>query len=182
VAFHESTPDRHLPQRALSWADFFFVKEIPMKRALSILLVLLAAAASASAQDKPNFVGTWKLTDPAQPDQFTATQIVVSQDASVLTVVTSGQMGEFKTTYNLDGSMGRSPLDFQGMTIDRATKLTWNEKKLTLTTTSDMNGQTMEFKSVVSLGADGSMIIESTFPDFQGGGAPITAKAIYKKA
>jgi len=153
-----------------------------MKRILTILAASLVLAAAAVAQDKPNFVGTWKLSDPAQPDAFTASQIVVAQDAGVLTVTTSGQMGEFKTTYNLDGSMGRSPLDFNGQTIDRATKATWNGNKLTLTTSSEMNGQTFEFKSVVSLGADGSMVIESTFPDFQGGGAPISAKATYKKA
>ena len=147
----------------------------------TLLAVLVLTAASAAAQDKPNFVGTWKLADPA-PDQFTATQIVVSQDATLLTVVTTSQMGEFKTTYKLDGTEGRSPLEFNGTTIDRATKATWNENKLTLWTGSEMNGQAFEFKSVVSLGPDGSMIVESTFPDFQGGGAPLHAKATYKKA
>jgi hypothetical protein len=44
-----------------------------------------------------------------------------------------------------------------------------------------MNGQTIEFRSVVSAGPDGTMIVETTFPDFQGGGAPITRKATYKK-
>jgi len=158
-----------------------------MTRVLSILLAVAIVAPAAAAQDKPaadhpSFAGTWKLTEPAQADQFTATQIVVSQDTSQLTVVTSSQMGEFKTTYPLDGSTGRSPLDFNGTTIDRATKMVWNDKKLTLTTTSEMNGQTIEFKSVVSLGADGSLVVDSTFPDFQGGGAPITMKAVYKKS
>jgi len=158
-----------------------------MSRVFSILLALAivapaAAAQDKPAQDKPNFVGAWKLTDPAQPDQFTATTIVISQDGTSLVVLTTSQMGEFKTTYPLDGSQGRSPLEFNGMTIDRATKMTWNDKKLTLVTTSDMNGQVIEFKSVASLAPDGSMVIESTFPDFQGGGGPITAKATYKKS
>jgi hypothetical protein len=90
-------------------------------------------------------------------------------------------MGEFKTTYKLDGTPGSSPLDFQGNVIDRTTQATWNENKLTLTAKSDMNGQTIEFRSVVSAGPDGTMIVETTFPDFQGGGAPITRKATYKK-
>jgi len=153
-----------------------------MKRVLSILLVLVAVAAVAAAQDKPNFAGTWKLADPAQADMMTASQMVVSQDAKVLTVTATSQMGEFTTKYNLDGTVGSSPLDFQGNTIDRATKAAWTGNKLTLTTTSDMGGQTIEFKSVVSLGADGTLIVESTFPDFQGGGAPINAKAVYKKS
>lgn len=154
-----------------------------MTRVLSILLAAVALVSTAAgAQDKPNFVGTWKLADPAQPDMMTSSQIVVAQDATQITVTTTGQMGEFKTTYKLDGSVGQSPLDFQGQTIDRATKATWNDKKLTLSATSDMGGQTIEIKSVVSLAPDGSMIVESTFPDFQGGGAPITSKATYKKS
>ena len=154
-----------------------------MKRIVALVLAAVALiAANGAAQDKPNFAGTWKLSEPAQPDQFTATQIVVSQDVTLLTVVVTGQMGEFKTTYKLDGTEGRSPLDFNGTTIDRATKATWNENKLTLWTGSEMNGQAFEFTSVLSLGSDGSMIVESTFPDFQGGGAPIKAKAVYKRS
>jgi len=159
-----------------------------MTRIFSVLLALAIVGSAASAQatpvqDKPNVAGTWKLSDPAQPDQTTATQIVVSQDASLLTVVmTTGQMGAIKTTYNLDGSPGKSPATVNGTTIDRTTKMSWNDRKLTLTNTTEVGGQAVEFKRVISLGADGSMTVESTFPDFQGGGAPITAKAVYKKA
>jgi hypothetical protein len=148
---------------------------------LSTVLALAFLVGSAAAQEKPNFAGTWKLAGDA-PDQFTPTQIVVAQDATLLTVTTTGQMGEFKTTYKLDGTAGSSPLDFQGNTIDRTTKATWNENKLTLSAVSDMGGQTIEIKSVVSGGPDGTMILETTFPDFQGGGGPITSKATYKKS
>ena len=156
-----------------------------MKRILSIVLalvVLAGAAGAAGTQEKPNFAGTWTLSDPAQPEMFMASRIVVSQDASLLTLVATNEMGEFKTTYNVDGSAGRSPLDFNGMTIDRSTKLAWNDNKLTLTTTSEANGQIIEFKTVMSLRPDGLMAVESTFPDFQGGGGPITQKAVYKKS
>ena len=152
-----------------------------MTRILSIALSVLALASAAAAQDKPSFVGTWKLVGEA-PDGFTPTQIVVTQDAALLSVTTTGQMGEFKTTYKLDGTAGSSPLDFQGNMIDRTTKATWNENKLTLSAVSDMGGQTIEIKSVVSAGPDGTMILETTFPDFQGGGGPITSKAAYKKS
>jgi hypothetical protein len=153
-----------------------------MNRILSALLAsLMLVAASAAAQDKPDFTGTWKLQGEAT-DMFTATQIVVAKDATTLTVTTTGQMGEFKTTYKLDGSAGSSPLDFQGNTVDRTTKMAWNDNKLTLTADSDMGGQAFEVKSVVSAGPDGSMIVETTLPDFQGGGAPITSKATYKKS
>ena len=153
-----------------------------MTRSLSAVIVCMALlGATASAQEKPNFVGTWKLADAATADMFTPTQITVAQDATVLTITTTGQMGEFKTTYNVDGTEGRSPLDFNGTTIDRMTKMAWDGNKLVLTSMSEMNGQTAEFKSVWSLTPDGTLATETTFPDFQGGGAPITAKANYKK-
>lgn len=153
-----------------------------MKRIPAMVLALVLLAAAAGAQDKPNFAGAWKLSEPAQPEVFMASRIVVSQDASLLTVVATNEMGEFKTTYNVDGSDGRSPLDLNGMTIDRSTKMAWNDNKLTLTTKSEANGQVIEFKTVMALRPDGSMAVESTFPDFQGGGGPITQKSVYKKS
>ena len=156
-----------------------------MKRIIAIVSILVAVAASsavAGAQDKPSFAGTWKLTEPAQPDMFTPSQLVVAQDATVLTLTATSQMGEFKTVYKLDGSAGRSPIDFNGQTIDRETKATWDGNKLALSTKSEMNGQTIEFKNVLSLNADGALLVESTYPDFQNGGAPITTKATYKKS
>jgi hypothetical protein len=152
-----------------------------MKRILSIALAVVTLAAAAAAQDKPSFIGAWKLAAEA-PDQFTPSTIVITQDGTNLAVVTSGQMGEFRTTYKLDGTAGPSPLEFQGNTIDRTTKMTWNENKLTLTASSDMGGQPFEIKSVVSAAPEGTMIVETTFPDFQGGGGPITTKATYKKS
>lgn len=149
---------------------------------LSILVAMAAFSAVAAAQEKPTFAGTWKLTDPAQPEMFTPSQLVVAQDATVLTLTATSQMGEFKTVYKLDGSAGRSPIEFNGQTIDRATKATWDGNKLALSTTSEMNGQTIEFKSVLSLNADGALLVESTYPDFQNGGAPITTKATYTKS
>ena len=65
--------------------------------------------------------------------------------------------------------------------IDRMTKMAWDGNKLVLTATSDMNGQAFEVKSIWTLTPDGTLSTETTFPDFQGGGAPITTKAEYKK-
>ena len=76
-----------------------------MKRVLSIALASVALVAAITAQDTPDFTGTWKLAGDA-PDQFTPSQIVVAKDATVLTVTVTGQMGEFKTTYKLDGTAG----------------------------------------------------------------------------
>ena len=152
-----------------------------MKRILSIVSMGLTLAVMAAAQDKPDFTGTWKLVGEAG-DQLTPSQIVVAKDTTLLTVTITGQMGEFKTTYKLDGTAGSSPLDFGGNLMDRTTKMSWNENKLTLTATGDMGNGAFEVKSVVSAGPEGTMVVETTFPDFQGGGGPITTKATYKKS
>jgi hypothetical protein len=154
-----------------------------MTRRWSMLavLTLVAAAAGVAAQQTPDFTGSWKLVGEA-PDAFTPTQIVVTSDGTLLTVTTTGQMGDIKTTYKLDGAASSSPLDLQGMTIDRQTTMKRTGDRLTLTSTSDMNGQAMAVSSVITAGPDGTMVVETTFPDFQGGGAPITTKATYKKS
>src|SRR3954447_26044783 len=105
-----------------------------MKHILSMVVAALVLVATVAAQEKPNFAGTWKIVGDAS-DMLTPSQIVVAQDTTLLSVTISGQMGEFKTTYKLDGTAGSSPLDFQGTSVDRTTKMTWNENKLTLTAT-----------------------------------------------
>jgi hypothetical protein len=153
-----------------------------MKRVLCALFACLALIAGPLAgQGKPSFAGTWKLSDPATPDMFTPTVMTVVQDATALTVTTTSQMGEFKTSYKLDGTEAPSPMNFNGTTIDRMTKLVWEGGKLLLITTSKVEAQSIEFKSAWSLTPDGALATETTFPDFQGGGAPITLKAIYRK-
>jgi hypothetical protein len=153
-----------------------------MKRVLSLVVLCIAVAGGAlvAGQEKPNFSGTWKLSTEAA-DMFTPQQLTVTQDAKTMTVTTTTQMGEVKTMYSLDGTETKSPFDFNGNTIDRVTKTAWDANKLLLTINSSFNGQSFESKAVWSLGADGALQIEATRPDFQGGGAPVTTKASYKK-
>lgn len=153
-----------------------------MMRLLGVVsLVVALSGLTAVAQDKPNFAGTWKLTSAPTDDPFTSPQMVVTQDAKTLIVTTSSQMGEIKTTYNLDGTEGSSPLDFGGNSMARTTKLTWESSKMVLGTKADFGGQAFETKAVWSLDATGTLLVENTRPDFQGGGGPVTTKATYKK-
>jgi hypothetical protein len=155
-----------------------------MQRAIvAVVLSFVFAGAGLAAQaTKPSFAGTWKLTSDASAGMFVASQLVAADDGKTLTVTTTAQFGENKTIYNLDGTEAKSPLDFNGTSIDRTTKAAWEGSKLVLTTKSDFNGMTFEIKQAWSLAADGTLEIESTMPDFQGGGAPTTTKATYKKA
>ena len=154
-----------------------------MNRACSLFAICLALAGSVLvAQDKPSFVGTWKLPADVQPEPFTPPQMVVVVEGKTMTVTGTSPMGEFKTIYNMDGTEAKSPIQFNGDTIDRVTKAAWDGNKLVMTVVASFNGQAFETKSVWSLGADGALLIEMTRPDFQGGGAPVTSKTTYKKS
>jgi hypothetical protein len=154
-----------------------------MRRTFNATCVLiLFLTALASAQAKPNFAGKWALTDPnAAGVGMNPTSMTVTQNDKTITLVTVGQMGEIKTVFNLDGTEAKSPIEIQGMSIDRVTKSAWDGNKLVLTTVSDFQGQSFETKQIWTLGADGTLTVDSTRPDFQGGGAPLTTKLVYKK-
>ena len=143
-------------------------------------LVLLVPTI-ALAQSKPNFAGKWTMSPAAGDVGMNPTSMTVTQDDKTLTLVSVGQMGEIKTIFNLDGTQAKSPIEIQGMSIDRVTKSAWDNNKLVLITVSDFQGQSFETKQVWTLGTDGTLTIDSTRPDFQGGGAPITTKLVYKK-
>ena len=137
-----------------------------------------------SGQAKPSFAGKWALVQDANAaagGMMVSAQMTVAQDEKTITVTTTGQMGEIKTVYNLDGTEAKSPLEFNGMSIDRVTKASWDGAKLVLVATSDFQGTKFETKQIWALGADGTLTMDSTRPDFQGGGAPVTTKLTYKK-
>ena len=153
-----------------------------MRRTFNIsTAVVLLLTTVGLAQAKPDFTGKWTLTSPdAASAGMNPTSLAVTQDAKTITLVANTQVGEIKTVVNLDGTPARSPIEIQGMSIDRTTKSAWDGNKLVLTTVSDFQGQTFETKQVWSL-ANGTLTIDSTRPDFQGGGGPVTEKLTYKK-
>jgi hypothetical protein len=157
-----------------------------MRRALTALTTLVlafAAIAAAQTPTKPNFAGKWTLSDPsAAGAMMIPASMTIAQDQKTVTLTTVGQMGEVKTVFNLDGTETKSPIDVQGTTIDRTTKASWDGSKLVMTTIANFQGQSFETKQTWTLNADGTLTVDATRPDFQGGGAPVTSKTVYKKA
>jgi len=144
-------------------------------------VLVLVFATLVSAQARPNFAGKWALAPGAGDVGMNPTSMTVTQDEKTFTITSATQMGEIKTVFNLDGTQAKSPLEIQGMSIDRVTKSAWDGSKLVLTTVSDFQGTSFETKQIWTLGADGTLTLDSTRPDFQGGGGPITTKLVYKK-
>ena len=160
-----------------------------MKRATTAVAALLIAA-TVIAQTPPNFAGKWTLV----PDPNAAPagggrgagglgqEATIVQDATSLTITRTTPVGSFTSTYKLDGSESKNTLNMQGNAIDQVSKAKWDGGKLLVNTTMNFNGNPVETSMVMSLDATGNLVVETTRPDFQGGGAPVTTKVTYKKS
>jgi len=155
-----------------------------MRRVLTILATVVSITIAA-AQAPPNFAGKWTLVpDPnGQPGMGgLGSEATITQDASTLTITRTNQMGTFTSNYKLDGSESKNVLNFQGNSVDQLSTAKWDAAKLLVNTKMDFGGNLVEIKMVMALDpASGNLLVETTRPDFQGGGAPITTKMAYKK-
>ena len=91
-------------------------------------------------------------------------------------------MGEVTSVYKLDGSESKNTLNFQGNVIDQLSKAKWDGGTLRVDTSMSFDGNPVNVTMALSLDVSGNLVVVSTRPDFQGGGAPVTTKATYKKA
>jgi hypothetical protein len=163
---------------------------------IAIAVVTMALSAGAYAQGKPDFSGKWVMdpaSAPAPPpgggapggggrggggagfgQEFTA-----KQDAATLTITRAQGDQTVTAVYKLDGSESKNTVAGRGGQQEQVSKATWEGNKLSIVTTLDFGGNTVEQKRVLSLEA-GNLVIEQTAPG-RGGGEPTTTKLVYKK-
>lgn len=162
-----------------------------MTRATTVVAALVFIAATVLAQTPPSFAGKWTLV--ADPNAAPAgggrggmgglgQDATIVQDATSLTITRTTPAGTFTSTYTLDGSESKNTMNMGGNAINQVSKAKWDGGKLLVNTTMNFNGNPVETSMVMSLDAAGNLVVETTRPDFQGGGAPITTKATYKKS
>jgi len=146
------------------------------------VLALVLCTAAASAQT-PNFAGKWILEpgSNATGQGGLGTQATITQDATSLTVKRTTQMGEFTSVYKLDGTESKNTLTIQGNAVEQLSKTKWDGGTLQVDTTMSFDGNPVQVSMKLSLDPSGNLLVESTRPDFQGGGAPVTTKTTYKK-
>lgn len=163
-----------------------------MRRNALILgaLSLVFAATTATAQDKPNFAGTWALvTDPNAPNPGRGggggglgQGGTITQDAKTLTITRTTQNGEIKIVYNLDGSDSKNMMMGRGGQTEQVSKATWEGNTLVVTTNFTMGEAAVAVTRTekYSLDASGQLVITTTAPG-RGGGEPQTTTRTYKK-
>jgi pectate lyase len=178
---------RDVPTRDYQRPIFTSKGVLNMRRAAIVMALAAVSLAPAGlvAQAIPSFAGKWTVVDAgggqgAGPGGLGQDAVVV-QDATTMTVTRTTPMGEVKSVYKLDGSESRNTFNFNGTAIDQVSKVKWSDGKLLINTSMNFDGNTVEVSMTMSLDPSGTLSVETTRPDFQGGGAPVTTKTTYKK-
>ena len=154
-------------------------------RAALALALTLTGVVAAAAQT-PNFSGKWAVVEAPGGGRGgfggLGQSAVIKQDAETMTITRTTQMGEFTSVYKLDGSESKNTLTVQGNAIEQVSKAKWDGGTLRVDTSMSFDGNPVQITMAMSLDPAGALVIESTRPDFQGGGGPITTKTTYKKS
>lgn len=161
-------------------------------RRFSLSIAILAAvvwSVTVFTQAHPNFAGKWTLVPDANAPSGPGRGVgglgeaaTIVQDSTTMTITRKTQVGEFTSTYKLDGSESRNTLNFQGNTIEQVSRTKWDGSTLIVNTSVNFGGNPAEVSMTLTFDDSGNLIVVSTRPDFQGGGAPITTKTVYKKS
>jgi hypothetical protein len=157
------------------------------RTALLFITALVFSMAPPQAQAIPSFAGKWTMVaDPGAPAgggmRGMGQEATIEQDATSITITRTTQMGEIKTTHKLDGTETKNTLNVGGNSVDQLSTTKWDSGKLRINSSVKFDGQSFDTVMVLSLDPSGNLVVEATRPDVQGGGAPITTKATYKKS
>jgi hypothetical protein len=157
-----------------------------MKRAGALICAaLVVVTAGVFAQTAPNFAGKWTRVADANGRAGgiggLGVAATVVQDATSLTITRTAQMGEFTTTYKLDGSESKNTVNMGGYSIDMLSKVKSEAGKLIVNTSMSFDGYPVETSMALWLDPAGNLVVESTRPDPQSNAPPSITKMIYKK-
>ena len=132
-----------------------------MMRAILSVVAAIAFMAGVSAQDKPNFAGTWK-----SDTSFNTWTITVEGSKMTLTMTVAGNSES--TVYLLDGTPSKKTFEGPNGTLETVYTSTW-EGAVLVTMIKAPFGTSIERRSIE---ADGTMKVETTITMMQGKPAP----------
>ncbi len=94
------------------------------------------------------------------------------------------QIPNFSGKWTLDGSESKNTVTVQGNTIDQTSKVKVKVEgeKVTIDTSMTFDGNPVNVSMTMWLDPSGMLTVQSTRPDFQGGGGPVTTTTTYKKS
>jgi hypothetical protein len=135
-----------------------------MKKLMSTLFVIAAAANMAMAADKPDFSGNWKLdadksTFGPMPPPTSMTRKVVHKDPDLaVDQAQSGDQGDQNTSmkYSTDGKETTNSM----MGNDVKSKAVWEGKTLVITSAANFGGADVKLTDKWSLSDDGKTLTD----------------------
>jgi hypothetical protein len=135
-----------------------------MKKLMSTLFVIAAAASIAMAADKPDFSGNWKLDadksvfGPMPPPTSLTSKIDHKDPDLAVTTSQSGPQGDRTDTmkYSTDGKETINSM----MGNDVKSKAVWQEKTLVITSNANLGGADVKFTSKFTLSDDGKTLTQ----------------------
>ena len=133
-----------------------------MKRAMLSGALAIAFMAGVSAQDRPNFAGTWKSSG-----SFNTWTITVEGSKMTLTMTVAGNTSE-PTVYMLDGTPSTMTMAGPNGTIETVYTSTWEGAVLV----TEIKAPAMTRIERRSIEADGTMKVHTTITVLQGKPAP----------
>jgi hypothetical protein len=130
-----------------------------MKRAILSAALAVAFVAGLSAQDKPNFVGTWRI-DPARSDQYSggAPPETITVEGSRMTITRTVAGNSASIVYMLDGTPSKNLSGPPGKQTEVIYTSKWEGNVLVTTFSFPLVNRT-ERRSIE---ADGTMKVEGT--------------------
>jgi hypothetical protein len=132
-----------------------------MKKLMSTLFVILAAASVAMAADKPDFSGDWKMdADKSSFGQIPPPASIVAKidhkdPALSVTTTQNDQTQTFK--YSTDGKETTNSM----MGNDMKSKANWDGKTLVISSTANMGGADLKMDTKYSLSDDGKTLTQA---------------------
>ena len=133
-----------------------------MTRAILCAVLAIAFMEGVSAQEKPNFAGTWKAAN-----SFNTWTITVEGSKMTLTMTVAGNTSE-PTVYMLDGTPSTETTEGPNGPVKIVYTSTWEGNVLVTTIAAPMMTR-VERRSIE---ADGTMKVETTITMMQGKPAP----------
>jgi hypothetical protein len=135
-----------------------------MKKLMSTLFVIAAAAGMALAADKPDFSGSWKLDadksvfGPMPPPTSMTRKVVHSDPALSVEQAQSGPQGDQNSTmkYSTDGKETTNSM----MGNDVKSKAMWEGKTLVITSAANFGGADVKLTDKWSLADDGKTLTD----------------------
>ena len=159
--------------RSVNWGKVDAVKTWR----IGLFAVVVFASAMLSAQQKPNFTGTWLIVTPTEA---AGQEQVVRHTPTTLATGHASEGDGHNAAYKLDGSESRNELTSHGEPIVTISKAAWDGTKVVITSaTTYPDGRKMDSKQTWTIDAEGRLVIEHTRT--QAGQPPMTVTIVHTK-